>query len=103
MDIIALIFLCRMNGKLALQKGLKPGLWRLYTVLAWIFAEFVGFGIGVSMFGLNKENLLSVGLVGIFTAFGGYLVIKFILENKPDAYTDDVNKIGIDDLRPPKQ
>jgi hypothetical protein len=102
LEIIALIFLCKKNGDLALQKGLKPGLWKLYTVLAWIMAEFIGLGIGVSMFG--KTNLVAVGMVGIFTAFGGYLLIRFILENKPgNDYKDDIKKIGIDDLRPPKQ
>ncbi|HMO61248.1 MAG TPA: hypothetical protein PKC39_01170 [Ferruginibacter sp.] len=101
LEIIALIFLCRKNGTLAAQKGLKPGVWKLYTVLAWLLAEFIGIGLGLSMFG--KTNLIAVGMVGLFTAFGGYLLIKFILENKPGNFTDDVNKIGIDDLRPPKK
>ena len=101
LEIIALIFLCKRNGDLATQKGLKPGIWKMYTVLAWIMAEFVGLGIGLSMFG--KQNLLQVGMVGIFTAFGGYLLVKYILENKPDnTFEDEVKKIGVDDLRPPK-
>lgn len=101
LEIIALIFLCKRNGDLATQKGLKPGIWKMYTVLAWIVAEFVGIGIGLSMFG--KQNLLQVGMIGIFTAFGGYLLIKYILENKPDTYNnEEVKKVGVDDLRPPK-
>jgi hypothetical protein len=104
LDIIALIFLCKRNGVLALQKGLKPGMWKVYTILAWICAEMIGFAIGVSMFGKPaKQNLWAIGGVGIFTAFGGYLLVRFILENKPDAYNnDEINKVGVDDLRPPK-
>ena len=33
LEIIALILLSKKNGKLAEQKGLKPGLWILYSVL----------------------------------------------------------------------
>ena len=40
--------------------------------------------------------------MGIISAFGGYLVIKFILDKKPDFVDEDVNGIGIDDLQPPK-
>ncbi len=98
-EIIALIYLCKSNGVLALQKGLKPGTWKMYTILAWIMAEIAGIAIGFTMFG--KQNLLAVAAIGLFAAFGGYLVIKFILENKPDAFTDEVNKISVDDLRPP--
>lgn len=102
LEIIALIFLCKKNGELAIMKGLKPGIWKMYTILAWILAEFIGIAIGFSMFG--RQNIFAVGGVGIFTAFGGYLLIKYILENKPDTttYEDDVKKIGVDDLRPPK-
>ena len=62
LEIIALIFLCKRNGALATTKGLKPGTWKMYTILAWIVAEFIGIGIGISMFG--KQNLLTVGMVG---------------------------------------
>ena len=101
LEIIALIFLCKRNGELATQKGLKPGTWKMYTILAWILAEFIGIVIGLSMFG--RQNIFAVGLVGIFTAFGGYLFIRYTLENKPDnTFNDDVKKVGVDDLRPPK-
>ncbi len=33
-EIIVLIFLSRNIGYLALDKGLKPGLWKFYVVLA---------------------------------------------------------------------
>ncbi len=46
LEIIALIFLTKEIGKIAAGKGLKPGVWKLYTVLAWIAGEFVGAVIG---------------------------------------------------------
>jgi hypothetical protein len=41
-------------------------------------------------------------LIGVASAFGGYLFIKYILEKKPDFYEDDINSIGVDDLHPPR-
>jgi hypothetical protein len=39
--------------------------------------------------------------IGLASAFGGYLIVRAILEKKPDAYEDDIDNIGVDDLRPP--
>ena len=99
LEIIALIFLCKKNGALAESKGLKPGTWKLYTVLAWIAAEFSGVLLAIIFFG--KTNLLGTMAIGLFSAFGGYLIIKSTLEKKPDTLDDDINSIGVDDLRPP--
>jgi hypothetical protein len=99
LEIIALIFLCKKNGVLAEKKGLKPGTWKLYTVIAWIVTEFFGIFIGMMMFG--KTNLVAVFATGIFGAFGGYLFIRYNLENRPDNLEEDVNHIGVDDLQPP--
>ncbi|MEN9570687.1 MAG: hypothetical protein RL172_1918 [Bacteroidota bacterium] len=100
LEIIALIYLSRKNGELAIKKGLKPGRWKLYTVLAWLGAELIGAMIGLLMFG--KTNMVSALLVALFVAFGGYLLVRYTLENKPDDKMEqEVNQIGIDDLRPP--
>lgn len=101
LEIIALIFLCRKNGALAERKGLKSGIWKAYTVLAWIIAEVIGLIIGMQLFG--QTNIIAVMGIGIFGAFGGYLLVKYILENKPDeTMEEEINQIGVDDLRPPK-
>lgn len=101
LEIIALIFLCKKNGALAARKGLKSGTWKAYTVLAWIIAEVFGLIIGMQLFG--QTNIIGVMGIGIFGAFGGYLVVKYILENKPDeTMEEEINQIGVDDLRPPK-
>jgi len=98
LEIIALIFLCKKNGDLASRKGLKPGTWKLYTVLAWIVAEIVGVIIGMMIFG--QENLIGLMLLGLASAFGGYLLVRSILEKKPDPIEEDINSIGVNDLRP---
>ena len=102
-DIIALFFLCKMNGKLAFKKGLKPGTWKLYTILAWLFTEFVGLLIGVSIWGFNKEKFFELIFISLASAFGGYLIVRAILEKKPDVIEDDINSIGVDDLQPPRE
>jgi len=100
-EIIALIFLCIKNGKLAAQKGLKPGTWKLYTVLAWLVTEMAGVVLGIALFGQN--NLIGIMSLGLVSAFGGYLFIKYVLEKKPDTFDEDINSIGIDDLQPPRK
>jgi hypothetical protein len=81
-EIILLYFLCKHIGMMAQQKGLNPTAWKIYTILCWVGAEFLGFIIGMSLFGFNKNNL--VGLMGfaLVCAFGGYLFIRKIIENK---------------------
>ena len=111
-EIIALIFLCKKNGQVALQKGLKPGLWKLYTVIAWIVAEFTGCVIGIMMFvkmpitdarQIPQSDLVAISMIALFAAFGGYLLIRYILENKPNDINYDIKQIGIDDLQPPRK
>lgn len=103
LEIIALIFLCKMNGTLALKKGLKPGSWKLYTIFAWIAAEITGMVLGISFFGFGKNDIYSLMAIGLVSAFGGYLIVRAILEKKPDVIEEDINRIGVDDLQPPKQ
>lgn len=120
-EIIALVFLCRKNGQLAAQKGLKPNNWKLYTVLAWLGAEFIGWIIAVMIFidrfygfdskqapdfnikQLADSDILAMSGIALLSAFGGYLLIRYILENKPNAFDNGVNQIRADDLQPPKK
>ncbi|MBC7887926.1 MAG: hypothetical protein H7Z13_08545 [Ferruginibacter sp.] len=101
LEIIALIFLCKMNGKLATQKGLKAGTWKGYTVLAWIVAEMIGVILGIILCG--QENLIAIMLLALVSAFGGYLFIKAVLDKKPDSFEEEINSIGVDDLQPPRK
>ena len=92
-EIIALIFLTREIGRIADKKGLKPGTWKIYTVLAWIAGEFVGVIIGLLIFRI--DNFFSIALVAIAGAITGYLIIKANLSNRPDAI-DEIDQIGKD-------
>lgn len=103
-EIIALIFLCKKMGNLAIQKGLKPGTWKIYTLLAWFVAEILGMILAVAIFGqdiIKPENLISVMALALISAYGGYLFIKSVLDKKPDSFEEDINSIGVDDLHPP--
>ena len=99
-EIIALYFLCKANGKLAAQKGLKPLTWRINTIVAWLLAEIIGVIIGFFLFG--KDNLGALAAIGLISAFGGYLYIRYILDNKPNAIHDEVKRTGVEDLSPPR-
>jgi len=93
LEIIALIFLTKEIGKLALSKGLKPSTWKMYTVVGWVISEIAGLIVGVIIFGQN--NLFSVALVGIIFAVTSYYIIKAQLNKLPDQnFDDDINSIG---------
>lgn len=102
MDLIILYFLCKKIGKIALTKGLNSGRWKLYTAVSFIGAEIVGLGFGMATFG--KNDLAGLGALGMVSAFGGYLIVKATLDKKPDTFDEeDINKIGVNDLQPPRK
>ena len=92
LEIIALIFLTRQIGTLAYRKGLKPGKWKLYLVLAWFVFEIFGFILGVILFG--KDNLMGLMLLGLISAVGGYLLVRARLIKMPDGFDEDIDRIG---------
>ncbi len=82
LDIVLLYFLTKNIGKIAITKGLPPTKWKWITVLLWLVFEMIGLMIGVILFG--TANLYSLMAFGLVCAFGGYLTVKYILDNKPD-------------------
>lgn len=98
-EIIVLVFLCINIGKLAKKKGLKRNTWISYTVLSWIAGETIGIIAGFAIF--DKTNIISIMLLGLAGAIGGYFFIKNKLTKIPDI-TDDINRIGVSDLYPEK-
>lgn len=92
LEIIALVYLTRIIGPLAEQKGLKSSTWKLYTVLAWFAGEIIGIFIGLALFG--SENMLMSILVAIPCAIGGYHIIRNRLHRMPDIYRDDIEHLG---------
>lgn len=92
LEIIILIFLTREIGRLAYSKGLKPGTWKIYTVVGWITLEIIGVIAGVIIFG--KDNLFSIGMLGLAFGITSYFIIKAQLNKLPDYFDDDVENIG---------
>jgi len=93
LDLILLYFLARSIGTLASKKGLPALKWKLALIVTWLGFEMAGLFFGIVFFGTgNMPALLALGLA---SAFGGYLLIRYILENKPgmDSF-DDINDIG---------
>lgn len=102
LEIIAIIFLCRKNGHVAIEKGLKPNTWKFYTFLAWVAAELIGITLSIAFLGITIDNLLALTGIGLMSGFGGYLFVRAILEKKPDYEEEDIDRIGVDDLQPPR-
>ncbi len=99
LEIIALIYITKGIGRLAIVKGLKAGTWKIYTVLSWFITEFIGIGVG--LFLLNSRDPIALQLLGLIFAVGGFLIVRSILQKKPDQTADDdINRIGVDDLHP---
>ena len=92
LEIIALIFVSKEIGSLAATKGLKPGFWKFYMIIAWISGEMLGVIIGFMMF--QKDNLISIMLIGIAGGITGYFLIKNTLLKKPDHWDEDIEHIG---------
>ena len=93
LEIIALIFITREIGKIAAAKGLKPLIWKIYVILAWVFFEIWGFMIALLFF--DVENYFSIMMVGLMFAVTGYLWIKARLNKIPDNnIIDDINRLG---------
>jgi hypothetical protein len=105
LEIIALVFLCKKNGYLAAQKGLRATAWKWYTVLAWIAGELTGVLFGLGLYRQEdsiKDNFIAISALGLVCAFGGYLFIRSLLEKKPDVFDEDIKQVGTDDLQPPR-
>lgn len=123
MEIVLLAYLTFRNGVRARQKGLNAVLWGGLTVLSYFMAFAVGVGVvirnfmeGVNMalitspdpkvrleaqkqfqelYASNPLNVLTTVGFGI----GGYLLIRFILEKKPNKKQPEIHwmdKLGGD-------
>lgn len=98
LEIIAVIFLSKKNGKLAEQKGLKSSTWILYSVVCWIGFEVIGVIAGMFLFG--QDNIMPVYLLALLLATSSYFFIRSLLNKKPDTMDEDINRIGVRDLYP---
>ena len=95
LEIIALVLLARQMGKMAKRKGQKPGMWQLYTVLAWIAGEIIG--IIIAIVGFHNDDYISMLPLALLGAVGGYLIVRAMLSKMPDKPDDGFefeNKTG---------
>lgn len=97
-EIVILVFLAIKIGKMAKKKGLKQSAWVIYTVLSWIAGEIIGVIAGFAIF--DKTNIVSIMLMGLAGAIGGYFIIKNQLDKIPDDIDEDINRITVNDLSP---
>lgn len=93
LEIIILVLLMPKVRNLANRKGLKPGLWQVYTVLAWFGAELLGVTLYFLLFG---EDLFPAAIIGLGCAGTSYFVVQGIMQKKPDPFDDDYNRFGSD-------
>ncbi len=90
-EIIALIFISKEIGRIALQKGLPAGKWKFIVITLWFVLEIFGVIVGLMIFTI--DNLFSIALVGLGFAIASYFIVKNYLQKLPDAF-DDIEKIG---------
>ncbi|RYY46132.1 MAG: hypothetical protein EOO06_15140 [Chitinophagaceae bacterium] len=93
LEIIILVFLVVHVGNKARRKGLNVMRWRVLMIAAWVAAEFLGLMLGVMILGYNTSNLLNLMVIGLVSAIGGFLLVKYNLDKYPDL-DDDINNIG---------
>ena len=94
-EIFALYFIIRKMGLLAVQKGQPANKWKWYTFFSWVGAELLGIMVSFSL----TNNLIMNAVSGLVCAFGGYLFVKYQLEQMPDkeTITHWMDKIGKED------
>lgn len=85
MDIIFLIFACFYISKRAKAKGLEPKPWVLRLIGIYILFELIGGFISMM---ITKNNLTMAAIFGFFCALGGFLLVKYKLDNTPENKTE---------------
>lgn len=86
LEIIALIFLGRKNGDLAVRKGLNRSTWIAITIVAWLVAEFAGAFLFVMILQTTSFGALILPAYGF--AIISYFIVRGILDRKPDVVQD---------------
>jgi hypothetical protein len=96
LDIIVLYFLLKKIGMLAKEKGVSSVKWKIFAVLSWFVFEGIGVDFALAWAGLGEiKNVTQfssiiltnpgIMLFAYFCAFGGYLLVRYILERKPNS------------------
>jgi hypothetical protein len=92
-DIIILFFCLKKIGKLSIEKKVNPTRWKIITVCSWFICEGIGINMALGWLGQTEITTMAqatslliknpeITLFGLFSGFGGYLLIKYLLERK---------------------
>lgn len=81
-EIIAIYLTSKNIAEIAEEKGYSKSLWRLLAILAWIIFEFVGVVFGLII--LGEEGGLLLYLFALIGALLGILIVRKILDNRPN-------------------
>ena len=91
-ELFLSIYFAYKNSLIAKAKGLNTVLWVFITIFAFLVAEVIGVGLVMAFFyrggndpGAVKAFLFSHPLQIVFiyfTAIGGCLFVRYVLENK---------------------
>jgi hypothetical protein len=82
LEILAIIYLCRLNGSTAKKKGHEPARYVVFSVLLWIGGEVLG-GIVALILTRGDDG---AGLIYIFALLGavwGACVSRLIVNRLP--------------------
>ncbi len=72
-ELIALYFIFREAGRLAVEKGYSSIRWRIQDLIAWFLGEMVGMLIVMTYF---PDQLITMLIIGISMAYLAYLLLK---------------------------
>jgi hypothetical protein len=80
LEIIALIFLTRKIGSLAIEKNKTAWIWKLRVVLYWIGAEFLFASLSIMVIG--ELNMWVIMLGCPLSGYLSYLLVERSLINQ---------------------
>ncbi|MDF2453564.1 MAG: hypothetical protein K0S26_3068 [Bacteroidota bacterium] len=80
LELVALYFIFREAGRLAVEKGYSPVRWRIQAFLAWFFGEITGMFIVIAYF---PNQIITMVIIGICSAYLSYLLLKQYWANLP--------------------
>jgi len=80
LELVALYFIFREAGRLAVEKGYNPIRWRVQAFLAWFVGEIFGISIVFTYF---PNQLITAIVIGICMAYLSYLILKKYWDTLP--------------------
>jgi hypothetical protein len=86
LEILAIIYLYRTNGRIAEKKGYEPGKYKAFSFLLWIGGEIAGAifgGILSAILGYGDEGRGLIYLFGLAGALAGAGLSRWLVTRLP--------------------